>query len=61
MKSIRVLLTVICGLFLVGCGPKNLSEDYNKEALRKDSEVIIDQLNNEEYNEIEIYDLFVSL
>lgn len=61
MKSIRVLLTVICGLFLVGYGPKNLSEDYNKEALRKDSEVIIDQLNNEEYNEIEIYDLFVSL
>lgn len=29
MKSIRVLLTLICGLFLIGCGPKNLSEDYN--------------------------------
>ncbi|MDU5110244.1 MAG: hypothetical protein E6248_07335 [Clostridium sp.] len=34
MKSIiRVLLTVICELFLIYCGPKTLSDDYNEDVL----------------------------
>lgn len=53
MKNITsILLTLICGLFLIGCGPKILSENYNEDVLREASKVIIDQLNNEEYNEI---------
>lgn len=53
MKNIiSILLTLICGLFLIGCGPKTLSENYNEDVLREVSQVIIDQLNNEEYNEI---------
>ena len=53
MKNlISILLTLICGLFLIGCGPKALSENYNEDVLREASKVIIDQLNNEEYNEM---------
>lgn len=53
MKNfISILLTLICGLFLIGCGPKTLSANYNEDVLREASEIIIDQLNNEEYNEI---------
>ena len=44
MKNIiRILLTLICGLFLIDCGPKTISENYNEDVLREISKVIINK------------------
>lgn len=53
MKNLfNIFLIMICGVVLIGCGAKALSEDYNEDELKKSSEAIIEQLRSGEYKKI---------
>lgn len=53
MKNIcKVLVVMMLGTMLVGCGAKKLSDNFSEETLRTSVETIVDKLNNEKYEEI---------
>lgn len=53
MKNIcKVLVVMLLGTILVSCGVKELSDNFSEETLRGAVENIVDELNNQKYEEI---------
>lgn len=53
MKNIcKVLVVMLLGTILVSCGVKELSDNFNEGTLRGAVENIVDELNNQKYEEI---------
>jgi len=48
----KILLVVLCIMMLGGCGAAKLSDAYSEEKLKSASEEIINNLNNEKYDEV---------
>ncbi len=51
-KVIKLVAVMIFGMFLMACGSKALSSDYNEETLKTTTENIIANLENEKYDEV---------
>ncbi|WP_055069901.1 DUF3887 domain-containing protein [Clostridium massiliamazoniense] len=53
MKNIcKVLVVMLLGTILVSCGVEELSDNFNEGTLREAVENIVDELNNQKYEEI---------
>ncbi|WP_312890921.1 DUF3887 domain-containing protein [Clostridium thailandense] len=48
----KVLLIILCITMLGGCGAKKLSSAYSEDKLKAASEEIINDLNNEKYDDV---------
>ena len=51
-KIMSVMIVVLCFTMLVGCGAGKLSDNFNEETLKSEAEAIIDNFNNNQYEEI---------
>lgn len=51
-KLYRICLVMLCGIMFIGCGASKLSSNYSEDKLKKASEEIIANLNDEKYDQI---------
>lgn len=51
-KIMKIILMVLCGAMLVGCGVSKLSDKYSEDTLKKEVEIIIENFNEGQYEEI---------
>lgn len=51
-KLSKILLILLCGAILVGCGAATLSDNYSEESLKNASEKLIMDISNEKYEEV---------
>lgn len=51
-KLLSIFMVLFCGIIIVGCGTKKLSSNFSEEKLKASAEEVINNLNNDKYDEI---------
>ena len=51
-KIMKIMILVLSFTFFVGCGAAKLSDKFNEDTLKSESESIIESFNNEQYEDI---------
>jgi len=51
-KLIKIISTILVIMMFAGCGASKLSSDFSQEKLKSSVETVIDNLNNEKYDDI---------